>query len=143
MFQAPLTPEVLLNHTGKNVADQVFQIIQHFEIENRIGYAVLDNSLANNIAMDHLKDLLGWGYQAGRARRGRCIGHTLNLSAKQLLFPSSISKVQDEDSSYLGPGSAKISNADWEQWCKFGSVGMFPCCNLDMQGCGRAVTHIT
>jgi hypothetical protein len=58
-------------------------VLIYYGIGHKIGYAVLDNAKNNDTAMEELGKRLGFD---GRRRRGRCIGHTLNLFAKALLF---------------------------------------------------------
>lgn len=49
----------------------------------KIGYFMLNNTENNNTAIEVISTELGFN---GRLRRGRYISHTINLSAKALLF---------------------------------------------------------
>ncbi|KAF5120944.1 putative AC transposase [Metarhizium anisopliae] len=74
------------SHSGENQAEVIKEVIQEYNLENRIGYFVTDNASNNNIAIDSLvacflphltpKQRLG--------RRLRCLGHELT----SLLKPS-------------------------------------------------------
>jgi hypothetical protein len=75
-------PEVS-RHAGTVRAHKVRDILKQFKIENKIRYAVLDNAINNDIIMAELGRELGF---SDPQRRGRCIGHTINLSSKALLF---------------------------------------------------------
>jgi len=61
----------------------VAAIIRAFKIVDRIGYFVLDNATNNDVAIDQLADEFGF---IAKERRLRCIGHVINLIAKQLLL---------------------------------------------------------
>jgi hypothetical protein len=65
----------------------------YYGIGHKIGYTVLNNAENNDTAMEELGKRLGFN---GRRRRGCCVGHTLNLSAKVLLFGQHIKFIEDE-----------------------------------------------
>ncbi|RKK11240.1 hypothetical protein BFJ67_g18109 [Fusarium oxysporum f. sp. cepae] len=54
----------------------------------------------------------------GRLRRGRCIGHTINLSAKALLFGKNADVFEQQLS-----GAEALSDTEYARWCKKGPVG--------------------
>ncbi|KAG4272711.1 hypothetical protein FPRO04_14627, partial [Fusarium proliferatum] len=54
----------------------------------------------------------------GRLRRGRCIGHTINLSAKALLFGKNANAFEQQLS-----GAEALSDTEYAQWRKKGPVG--------------------
>lgn len=112
-------PELTNRHTGVNIAREVYQIITRFDITTKIGYAVLDNAEANDTAMEELGTLCELAPGAGRKRRGRCFGHTLNLSAKALLFGKHADAVDQE----VNAGANAISDEAWRTWIKRGPVG--------------------
>ena len=73
-------------HAGINIASEVLEVLHAFGIDNKkIGYFTLENAENNSTAMEVIGGELGF---EGRLRRGRCIGHTINLAAKALLFGS-------------------------------------------------------
>lgn len=110
-------PEISQRHTGVNIAEVVYSILQTFNVTDKIGYAVLDNAANNDTAMEELGDLLGF---FGANRRGRCFGHILNLSAKALLFaPYEDGKEADE------VHGAAVTDLEWKMWRKRGPVGQW------------------
>jgi hypothetical protein len=102
-------------HVGTVVADEVYDIFKEFEIENKIGYAVLDNASNNDTAMARLGQLLGFH---GLQRRGRCIGHTINLSANALLFGDDVYAFEAQLN-----GGAPMTQSEHALWRAKGPVG--------------------
>jgi len=76
-------PEHEGEHTGANIAGSVAAIIRAFRIDDRIGYFVLDNASNNDATIHKLAEQFGF---IADERRLRCMGHVVNLVAKQLLF---------------------------------------------------------
>lgn len=77
-------PEVARRHTGANVAEKIVEVFESFEIpKHKIGYFTLDNAAVNDTTMDFIGEAYDFN---GRSRRGRCMGHIINLAAKTLLF---------------------------------------------------------
>jgi hypothetical protein len=68
---------------GKIIAAVILGIINAYNINDKIGYFTLDNAENNITAVAIIGEELGFD---GRRRRGRCIGHIINLAAKALLF---------------------------------------------------------
>jgi hypothetical protein len=66
-------------HTGENVANVVLDVLSHFNIQEKIGYCVLDNAQANDAAVESLAKELGF---SAEERRLRCVGHILNLAVR-------------------------------------------------------------
>lgn len=110
--------EISARHTGENIAEEVYRILDTFGISKKVGYATLDNADNMDTSMDELETLLGWEEGEGKERRGRCFGHILNLSAKALLFGNFIKAIEDE-----ATGASIISERDWKNWVKRGLVG--------------------
>jgi hypothetical protein len=73
-------------HYGRTIAGEVLNIINGFQIADKVGYFTLDNAENNTTAINAIGRKLGFN---GRSRRGRCIGHVVNLAAKVLLFGNS------------------------------------------------------
>ncbi|KAK8106569.1 reverse transcriptase [Apiospora kogelbergensis] len=108
-------PELAERHTGENIASVVVQIISEFELNDKIGYFALDNASNNDTAMDYIGESLGFD---GRKRRGRCLGHVLNISARALLFGNHADALEDDPT-----GAHIISDTEWERWQSKGPVG--------------------
>ncbi|RYP56930.1 hypothetical protein DL770_010799 [Monosporascus sp. CRB-9-2] len=98
-----------------NIAAEVLDVIDTFQIRSKIDYFTLDNAKDNDTAMEVIGAELGF---EGASRRGRCLGHTLNLSAKALLFGHDVEAF--EASIY---GEEALTEAEHELWRKKGPVG--------------------
>ncbi|KAK6843994.1 restless-like transposase [Apiospora arundinis] len=103
-------------HFGATIAGEVLDVLHAFGIDKKkIGYFTLDNAENNSTAMEVIGAELGFN---GRLRRGRCIGHTINLAAKALLFghhPDAFEKQLT--------GAVALTDADYQQWRSTGPVG--------------------
>jgi hypothetical protein len=108
-------PEVSVRHSGSNIAAQVLDILTAYQITEKVGYFTLDNAENNDTAMGAIGRELGF---TGASRRGRCFGHTVNLSAKALLFGKNASAFEEQLS-----GASALPEADWESWRSKGPVG--------------------
>lgn len=111
-------PEISTRHTGENIAEEVYRVLDTFGISKKVCYATLDNADNMDTSMDELETLLGWEEGEGKERRGRCFGHILNLSAKALLFGNFVKAIEDG-----ATGASIISERDWKNWVKRGPVG--------------------
>jgi hypothetical protein len=108
-------PEVSERHHGCNIGGEILDIICDYKIEKKIGYFTLDNAENNDTAMAIVGAELGFN---GKARRGRCFGHLLNLAAKAILFGKNVEAFEQQLS-----GAEALSHAEHELWRKKGSVG--------------------
>ena len=76
-------PELHSRHTGNNIAAEITEIIESYEIGDKIGYFTLDNAANNDTAMEAIAkhfNLPGGSHQ----RCIRCIGHIINLVVNAL-----------------------------------------------------------
>ncbi|KAM5529824.1 hAT family dimerization domain protein [Fusarium oxysporum f. sp. phaseoli] len=108
-------PELRTRHFGHNIAAEILDVLDAYGIQDRIGYFTLDNAESNNKAMEVIGGELGF---VGSTRRGRCFGHTLNLSAKALLFGHNVEAFEEQLS-----GAAALSEAEHALWRRKGPVG--------------------
>ncbi|KAF5576969.1 restless-like transposase [Fusarium pseudocircinatum] len=108
-------PEVTIRHNGSNIATQVLDIWTAYQITEKIGYFTLDNAENNNTAMGMIGRELGFN---GTFRRGRCSGHTVNSSAKALLFGKNLLAFEEQLS-----GTPALLESDWESWRSKRPVG--------------------
>lgn len=76
-------PEHDGTHTGANIAANILEIIREFQLEGKIGWFVCDNASNNETCLKELGDTLGFDW---KRRRLRCMGHIINLIARQILF---------------------------------------------------------
>ncbi|KAL9561234.1 hypothetical protein ACKAV7_014589 [Fusarium commune] len=108
-------PELRTRHFGHNIAAEILDVLDAYGIQDRIGYFTLDNAESNDKAMEVIGGKLGF---VGSTRRGRCFGHTLNLSAKALLFGHNVEAFEEQLS-----GAAALSEAEHALWRRKGPVG--------------------
>jgi hypothetical protein len=108
-------PELRTRHFGHNIAAEILDVLDAYAIRDRIGYFTLDNADGNDRAMEIIGAELGF---VGSTRRGRCFGHTLNLSAKALLFGHNVEAFEEQLS-----GEAALSEAEHSLWRRKGPVG--------------------
>ncbi|KAG7433851.1 putative AC transposase [Fusarium oxysporum f. sp. raphani] len=108
-------PELRTRHFGHNIAAEILDVLDAYGIQDKIGYFTLDNAESNDQAMEVIGGELGF---VGSTRRGRCFGHTLNLSAKALLFGHNVEAFEERLS-----GEAALSEAEHTLWRRKGPVG--------------------
>ena len=103
-------------HFGSTIGGEVLDVLHTLGVgPEKIGYFTLDNAENNDTAMEVIGAELGFD---GRLRRGRCIGHTINLSAKALLFGKNADAFEKQLS-----GAEALSDTEYAQWRKKGPVG--------------------
>jgi hypothetical protein len=107
-------PELRTRHFGHNIAAEILDVLDAYGSQDRIGYFTLHNAESNK-AMEVIGGELGF---VGSTRRGRCFGHTLNLSAKVLLFGHNVEAFEEQLSS-----AAALSEAEHALWRRKGPVG--------------------
>ena len=104
------------------MAQCLIQVLQEYEIEDRLGYFVLDNAESNDICIDTVLHEIRPDLNAldRSKRRLRCWGHILNLAAKAFLFG------QDPDAFEIEAEmnqNLSREEEDLKLWRKRGSVG--------------------
>ncbi|KID81255.1 restless-like transposase [Metarhizium guizhouense ARSEF 977] len=108
-------PELRTRHFGHNIAAEILDVLDAYGIKDRIGYFTLDNAESNDKAMEVIGGELGF---VGATKRGRCFGHTIDLSAKSLLFGHNVEAFEEQLS-----GAAALSEAEHTLWRRKGPVG--------------------
>ncbi|OAQ57863.1 restless-like transposase [Pochonia chlamydosporia 170] len=108
-------PELKVSHSGENIAAQILEILESYEILDRVGYITLDNAGNMDTATEQIAEALGID---PKKRRVRCFGHVLNLVVKALLFGHKAEALEAEVDG--GPG---VDAAQHEIWRKKGPVG--------------------
>ena len=108
-------PDLRARHLGHNIATEILDVLAAYGIQDKIGYFTLDNAESNDKAMEVIGGKLGF---VGSTRRGRCFGHSLNLSAKALLFGHNVEAFEGQLS-----GAAPLSEAEHTLWRRKGPVG--------------------
>ncbi|KAM4061423.1 transposase-like protein [Hirsutella rhossiliensis] len=109
----PGLPELRESHTGENIASQVAEVIESFEIQDKIGYFTLDNAKNNDTAVAALGHVFNF---EGKQRRVRCFGHIINLVAKALLFGKDNEVFKSEE-------RLDLDLARHDLWRKRGPIG--------------------
>jgi hypothetical protein len=113
--------EVQTTHEGTNLAEIVMNVFQQYGIVDKIGYFMCDNASNMNTAIEELSRqlfVLGNTILIPEERRLRCWGHTVNLSAQDVLggrgpIDNSALALDTEDIHLLAE-----SRALFFEWCR-------------------------
>ncbi|KAL6406038.1 restless-like transposase [Ilyonectria robusta] len=98
-------------HFGLTIGGEVLDVLYTFGVSlEKIGYFTLHNAENNNTAIEVIGAELGFD---SRLRRGRYIGHIINLSAKALLFGKNAGVFEQQLS-----GAEALSDTEYAQWRK-------------------------
>jgi hypothetical protein len=78
------------SHSGENQAATILEVLKEYAISDNVGYFICDNASSNNDAVKAVLKTLqpSLSSKEQTARRLRCMGHIINLSAHSLLDPS-------------------------------------------------------
>jgi hypothetical protein len=107
-------PMMYGSHTGVSIAEQIHAIVRHFRLSDNFGYAIADNASENNACLDHLSELLEIDLDK---RRVMCMGHVINLVAKQYLWGSDVDAFEERLT------SVTAEELELCQWRKMGPIG--------------------
>ena len=100
-------------HSGENIAAVLSAAIDHYNIQSRLGYFMMDNASSN----DRCVSVLSEKYPTLSAEsRLRCIGHILNIIVKALLFGIGVSSLERQ---LCGASS----DEQFEIWRKHSFIG--------------------
>ena len=94
-------------HSGENQAAVVLDVLNDYEICNKLGYMVMDNVGSNDTFIIIIGTLLndeGVSYNAIQ-RRLRCNGHVINLAIQLSLFEKRVNNFE-----YLGNKADSLSD---------------------------------
>lgn len=117
-------------HTGITLSRIVLEVIQEYEIEEKVGYFMMDNASNNDTMMEELQKSLP-GLDVCQ-RRLRCLGHIVNLVCKAMLHGTDAESFEKD---FARPDSdkrveafeRKVTLANEEQrldaWRKKGAIG--------------------
>ena len=72
-------------YSGSNMVELVIQIIQDYNLVDRIGYFVLDNATNNDTCLEKVFDQLCPDFQV-LYQHLCCFGHVINLAVKAFLY---------------------------------------------------------
>lgn len=112
--------EVLGSHSGENIGATVLEVIRDYQIQDRIGWIMLDNAYSNDTAVSYLVEELDLDRTAAEVRL-RCMGHVLNLAAQDFLFGKNSEdflRTVDEDEQWERRDEAT------DKWLTKGPVGI-------------------
>jgi hypothetical protein len=85
------------SHTGSNLSETVFQILQEHGITDRISSITTDNASNNNTMMISIQDIIqSQGLTNTSVFRIPCLAHVIQLSLKQLLGKMKVDPVNQE-----------------------------------------------
>lgn len=110
------------SHSGDNQAAIILDVLNEYEITTKAGYFVCDNASSNDAAVAKVLTALNPDVSAAEitARRLRCIGHIIHLSARSLLDPSRSELVIAAEELELDD---LTKDRDGEGWASTGSLG--------------------
>jgi hypothetical protein len=98
-----------IKHSNNIIGGEIIAVFRVFGIPSeKIGHFTLDNAENNTTAMMAIGQKLGFD---GRLRRGRCIGHIINLAAKALLFGNDPDVFEEQLD-----GTSPMNYADYQLW---------------------------
>ena len=107
-------------HSGQNQAVAILDILDDYEIRNKLGYLVMDNASSNDTLIKVIANTLGdQGVQYDAEQRHlRCNGHVINLAVQAFLFGKTV-----DDYEYLENPAESPSDAVRNQWRELGPLG--------------------
>ncbi|KAJ3499546.1 hypothetical protein NLG97_g234 [Lecanicillium saksenae] len=116
-------PAICGRHTGDNLANEVADVLAEWNIESeQLGYMVLDNASNNNTAMVALGNEFGFD---PNERRLRCLGHSIQLAVRRLLFGEAADAMESIGSGELDCDYDSESSSAYllTQWRRSGPIG--------------------
>ena len=110
------------SHGGENLAVTLLEVVDEWQIQDRIGCVVSDNATTNDCCLQHLYKTIDPEMRPAdiRARRMRCYGHVLNLVARAFLYGEDFETFEAESQVY---GLLSRQEEDLRHWRKKGPVG--------------------
>jgi hypothetical protein len=85
------------SHTGSNLSETVFQILQEYGITDRVLSITTDNASNNNTMIMNIQDIIqSQGLTNTSVFRIPCLAHVIQLSLKQLLGKMKVEPVNQE-----------------------------------------------
>jgi hypothetical protein len=114
------------SHSGESTAEQIVPVLQEFGVVGeRVGVFVADNAEVNDVAIKEILQQLRPDIKDPRTRRGRCLGHILNLAAQAFIFGKDVAAFEestlgvDESTPIVSERMKKAQKA----WRERGSIG--------------------
>jgi hypothetical protein len=111
-------------HDDENIGQTVYDVVQEFGIEDKIGFFMSDNATNNDTTIQYIERRVREDGNIGfdwHERRLRCWGHIMNLVVKGLLFGPKASKLEKERQE--GEDSDVYEQKQTLRWRALGAVG--------------------
>ena len=114
------------SHGGEAMAEVIIPVLREYNIAPKLGVFVTDNAESNDNAITAILRELRPDLDM-YSRRGRCLGHIINLAAKAFLFGTDVEAFEnvvkqiDEDTEF----DSKVMKNAQAAWRKKGVVGRF------------------
>jgi hypothetical protein len=112
------------SHSGDNQAAIILDILEEYEISFKVGYFVCDNASSNDAAVAIILRTLDPTISTAEltARRLRCFGHILNLSARSLLDPSGSEFVVAAEELEIDESTLERDASTWQSTGSLGKL---------------------
>ena len=97
-------------HSGLNQAAIVPNVLEDYEMRNKLDYMVMDNAHTNDTLIAIIAASLndeGVSYDA-KQRRLRCNGHVINLSVQAFLFGKTVDDYEYSENETVSPSDAQL-----------------------------------
>lgn len=114
------------SHSGEDIAERIVPVLEEFGVVGkRVGVFVADNADVNDVAVREILQRLRPDIEDFRARRGRCLGHILNLAAQAFIFGKDVAAFEE---STLGVDESTPINSErmkkaQKAWREKGAIG--------------------
>jgi hypothetical protein len=120
-------------HSGMNMAEYVYKVVEDYGITNSLGYLVMDNATSNDTLVHALEKRLVLSHWRSEDHRLRCFGHILNLSVRAFWFGERGSKTRQQGIYEMIVVDEEKEEADeFATWRKIGPWGKIHniCCYI-------------
>ncbi|KAH7472043.1 hypothetical protein FOMA001_g13021 [Fusarium oxysporum f. sp. matthiolae] len=109
-------------HSGENLAETLFEIVQLWDIRGQVGTVISDNVTTNDTCLSYFYRQLDPSIRPAdiKARRMRCYGHVLNLVARAFLFGKDAESFELESDIN---GMRGLQEQDLRHWRSKGPIG--------------------
>ncbi|RKK06792.1 hypothetical protein BFJ65_g18346 [Fusarium oxysporum f. sp. cepae] len=109
-------------HSGENLAETLFEIVQLWDIRGQVGTVISDNVTTNDTCLSYFYRQLDPSIRPAdiKARRMRCYGYVLNLVARAFLFGKDAESFELESDIN---GMRGLQEQDLRHWRSKGPIG--------------------
>jgi hypothetical protein len=111
-------------HTGAEIGGALTSRLNFWNLSGRqVGCFVADNASVNDVAIKQVLEVLIPGIKEPLQRRGRCIGHIVNLAAKAYLFGEDVDAFEYAVETGNQSAASERLRAAQREWRKKGPIG--------------------